>query len=423
MFVPGGASLAQAGAILESMSILDSIDPQVTPLSLLYRAFAKMSQWDYPSALPLLKSFIQVPSISDYHRLVGKVNHAAALVFCNQFDEATLSIDEILNQATRKKFSVLKGNTLGILAQVHYTNGELKLCESTLDDAKKHLQKGSTIESLIIEKWQALVRLRKTCKRNLLLPLRKMAHSLSHWETLRDCDFHEAILLKDNGLLKKVYFGTPYLGFRSRIIRHFGSIFKNEGTYEWQISTPLNRGDTVPLTLSPEEVLVSSGGQLVYRLFGRLLSDFYKPHRIAAIFADLFPDRFFNPMKSPVLIHQAIKRLRNELKTQKAPIIIQHTSGAYTVEGLKPIKLLIPGVLTVSSELNSEKIRLRAMIGRLNRQGMRHFTRQQAETLLGIPSRTMRYLLSKASKQGLLLQFGKGKNRKYCLAMADRGTI
>ena len=72
------ASLSYIGAAPEALAILRTVNADGVPESLLYQAFAHFSQWDYAAPIPLLRKYLQSSLITDYQRLIGKVNLLAA---------------------------------------------------------------------------------------------------------------------------------------------------------------------------------------------------------------------------------------------------------------------------------------------------------------------------------------------------------
>jgi len=54
------------------------VDSKKVKQSLLYRAFALFAHWDYAKAVEPLELFVKEKDISDYDRLVGKLNLGSA---------------------------------------------------------------------------------------------------------------------------------------------------------------------------------------------------------------------------------------------------------------------------------------------------------------------------------------------------------
>lgn len=74
------SALIAVGARTEGVELLKSVDASRFPERDLFASFALFSSWDYASALPLLRRYTRHKGLSDYARLVGRANLAAALV-------------------------------------------------------------------------------------------------------------------------------------------------------------------------------------------------------------------------------------------------------------------------------------------------------------------------------------------------------
>jgi hypothetical protein len=77
------------------------------------QALISFSRWDYAKAIPMLTRYIRSPKITDYQRLVGRVNLIAALITVEKFDDARkllLILKPEVKAQTQSK--ILYGNCL-----------------------------------------------------------------------------------------------------------------------------------------------------------------------------------------------------------------------------------------------------------------------------------------------------------------------
>ena len=111
------AALAVIGASKEALELLRSIDAKEVPERLLYEAFALMAQWDYQATVPLLTRYVGVSSLTNYQRLVGKVNLAAALVHERQHLKADYLLKQLLFDTSLRRLSLMHGIALEQAAQ------------------------------------------------------------------------------------------------------------------------------------------------------------------------------------------------------------------------------------------------------------------------------------------------------------------
>lgn len=406
-----GASLAQVGATRESLQILDSLDGTQVPQALLFGAFARFSVWDYESSVSLLKRYCAHPRVSAYQRLTGEVNLCAALVLTEKWDETFSLLESVLEKTQRGNHLLLQGNALGILAQLEITRGNLYRAKDRLETAEAALSQVEGAESLIIQKWKAILALKEGRGTHLLSRVRESAFNIKDWETLRDCDFHQANFTRDLRRAKKVYFGTPFPDYRMRALKTWGDSLLSRSYFDWApIKIPQGEYDTI----HDSQVLQAKPGQIVHRLFKILVSDFYKPYTLARIHSDLFPNRHFNPHSSPTLIHQAIRRLKIQLKHSSAPIQIVEKNGFYSTQVTKPCKIRV--MLPVSNNAEAIEIRLSAVVDTLQQHFGRRkwgFSRRDAEKVLDISARSVNVYLTRACEMGWVTAQGNVRGRRY----------
>ena len=74
-------SLIEVGCLQEAFGYLERVDTKKFPEALLIRSFGLFANWDYVHAIPLLEQYIDNSKISDYQKLVGKINLAASMIF------------------------------------------------------------------------------------------------------------------------------------------------------------------------------------------------------------------------------------------------------------------------------------------------------------------------------------------------------
>jgi hypothetical protein len=479
------AALVQIGAELEGLEILAQIDPVQVPRVYLYSALAHFSRWDYLKSVPLLEAYVAHPELSNYERRVGQVNLAAANV---ALDVEYPSLDVLIKQTKDEGLMLLHANLLEIKSQFLLAHNRLKEARLCLEQAALFMEEMGQTDVLFIKKWTCVLRAKEIityinrsmntdinreiefdidtdidrdqmgcadlsdvqrfrlalgAARTDLLRLRDVALSMGHSETVRDIDFHLIQIFRDsdfgsqkvdaNNRVCHLYFGSPFESYRSRIESQLH--YKSKTHYDWQLS------EQSTFILDPLHAPDLKTGMLLQRLLFALCKDFYRSQRVVSIHAELFPGRHFNPLSSPAVVHQAIKRLRIWARKTRVPLEIYESGGAYRLGGNITIRLTALGVRLEASEarfthwlekIERESKSMNSLAGTAvhtdapiesdvtigggaNGFGYNFFTHADAVAWGGLSARSTSRQLSFAVESGKLIKTGAGKNTRYQL--------
>jgi len=197
-------SLAQSGAEKEALDLLKNINADKNPNANLFTAFALFAQWEYEAAVPHLKNYVAHSKITDYQRLIGRVNLVAALVIARRGSEASLLLHDLLRKNGPNEMKLLQANLFEIQAQHHLYQRRVSEAEISIHNAKK------LSDSFYTLKWDLILSVFRTHKRTHLELLKKLSHEQRNWETLRENDLYEGIIFDDSKLLERSYYGTPF---------------------------------------------------------------------------------------------------------------------------------------------------------------------------------------------------------------------
>lgn len=397
------ASLIRLEATHEAENLLRSIAESGVPEVSLYQAFARIHVWDYASAEKYLRKFLSHPIAPPYLKTIAQVNLAAALIFQENSGSKAL-LESLLEETARTGNSLLHGNCLLLSAQAALTAGNFQPAQEFLDQGEQLLdQQGKSRESndaFLLRKWRTILKL-KAGDSESLAALRQEARVRRNYETLRDLDYHEALVSNSRELWTKLYFGTPYDSYRKRILKSV-ELTTLPKTYHW-----ISEFETAP-TVRPRRFIDPTGdlkpGQVLHRLYEALCSDFYKPQSAVALFTKVFPGEIYNPLTAPNRVHQALKRLRVKVGVREFGGVFYLDPGPK--KGLK-IRCLqettLPRSLELVRQFVSEKF------GRIPFQA-----RDLAGHLaLGRSSRAE--LLAELVSRGHLLKLGSGPRTRYQL--------
>ncbi len=403
-------SLYRIGASSEALRFFDSININSFPKVLLYRSFVYFSQWNYGDAIPLLQRYLGFTDPDSYDALVANLNLAAALTAEKRVDEAKSALERLRTKDIEKKYPRLHSNWLELSAQLEIE------CRN-FSKAKEYLAAGvgahgakDSIYLLFLKKWECVSLLtREGVTAPALAALRavkQQATNFQHWETLRDCELIEARFTENFDLLKHLFFGTPYLKFKERVLRETGANWDPGQTYVriflGERSEPLIR-----LLPSVDRVLGLKSSSLLIRLLSVLNSDFYRPLTVGNLFQSLFPDHHFDPNSSVNRIYQDLFRLRVWLEKEKIPLNIVVDSGSYYLRATGPLAIEVPRepLLECSSEYAIQRL--------YQKFTNLEFKAREACEELGSEKTSTSRILYKAIESGLLEKLYQGPKTRY----------
>jgi tetratricopeptide (TPR) repeat protein len=409
---PSGAELAEfaalrmkIGSVDEALAILSRIDGANVLEAPLLRAFCHMAQWDYAPATEELKNYLALGP-EPYPALVARVNLAASLISIQQFDEATDLLAKLIEDAKAGGFDRLRANCHELRSQIHLERGCDSECEQDLNSASLILTLQKTADQLYVQKWQAVLKARRTGSQEPLLVFKKEALARQSWENLREVDFQLLKIKFDHKLFQHLKWGTPYKAYRERICR----ILEQDPN---EVENHYVFGDVEGRWLDLRTAKVSAGhlnpGKQVHRLLAILLKDFYRPISVGALYADLFPGEHYNIFSSPDRVHQALRRTRRWLEQQDVLVEIKEFNGQFALRLEGPVAFVLgPEPKAIDSQAVILE-RLRSAV-RPDQSFSSPIVSEITELSL---TSTVRFL-NWALQSGYIVKSGLGRSTKYC---------
>lgn len=401
------SSLRGMGAYHAALDLLNTLDSELLPTTYLHKSFCLFAQWNYSESLPFLQKYIEHPNISDYERIVGKVNLASALIGIKDYESANRILLELQVETNNEKFRQLHINTLEMLSQIDiflFNNPE-QARSRLISTLKMVPPDNSDISQLFLKKWLAIAESKIAGKIvDHFEEIVDLARELSHWETIRDLEYHRALITNDLELIKKLYFGTPYQLFRDKILKDFDSESLGE-SYFWG-----DQNSNLVIDLSTGNIndrLAIESGSIVHKVLICLCRDFYRPTPVLNLFQSLYPGEFFDIDTSINRTVQSIRRLRKFLNDSKIPIEIIEEKSEYQLKLTGSLCLTLPRQFLPLDKTQLQIIKLKDAIDD-NR-----FTAKQIESSLGLSRSAIQRLLSDAVSVGLIKQFSKGRSSFY----------
>lgn len=387
------ACLTKIGATEESLDILESLDAAKLPDVLLFKTFNLVSQWEYAATIPLLEEYLRHPDITHYWRMVAKVNLASAFVYERRSDEADRCLAEILAETKGTEFILLHGNAMHLSLANAVLRRDFAKAAACVKECRALL--GNTdLETFFLRKWEAIAAMLQEGSTEVMDAVRAEATKRSHWETLRDCDRYSLLVTRDAATYLKLIFGTPYAGFRKSL--NLGDI-PVPASYVWGL------GGTAHVV----KVKEFEPGTALNRLLHALATDFYRPFRLAALYARVYPGEFYNPVSAPGKMHQLMKRFRDLCAKKKIKLEVSEAGGFYRLTAAEGwgVEVELGAKPKERGESGLDVLRGRCPEG--------EFTAQSACEWLGTPYRSTARLLAKGVEQGILDKLGKGAATRY----------
>jgi hypothetical protein len=409
-----GLSLKDIGCLDQAYDILSELDVKAAPEVLLFQAITLFAKWDYFEAIPLLEKYIGSSGLSEYQKLVGQLNLASALLTEDQETRAEELIGEILTKARQQQFQVICGNAQELLAQYYLFSRQHDKASQVLAAARELVKDSRSTYILFVEKLTVLNELLahgpSSERLDRLNLVREQAVQLRHWATVRNCDLFKAAATSDIKLFNYVYFGTPWIHFRFRMLKLFPAQVIIPDAYEWQLGEGPSSSDLILDVAAGESRTTGARlkfGQLTHRLLQALAADFYAPVKAGALFARVFGDEYFNAETSLARLSNGLKRLQDWFDEAQLPLEIQHNDEGYWLSAQAPCTLLVQNpAASVSTEelfLNSVKSHFQD----------REFSMGELARAVPIPRRSLIRILNQAVDNGDIRRLGQASSARY----------
>lgn len=414
--------LTRAGAPAEALALLRSADPAAYPRVHLYAASARIAQWDYAAAIPLLEKYLATTRAGTYDRLVGQVNLAAALVHEGQGALAKLALRRIALEASARKARLLHANALEIEAQALLEERRFDEAMARIRQAAMLLSGSAAPELWYTRKWEAIACLRgaesDSLARAAHAAAREEARAQRSWESVRQLDRELALRFRDTDTFRRVYFGTPFTAFRRNVARDWGVI--PDGELSWRVILgDASRAGRAVLDLADGaygDARLKPAQQL-HRLLFALASDRYRPLSPAALFTAIFPGERYLPGYGKRRIHQALFVLRRWLSDGGIPLAVVEEGGTYHLEGAPACALSLPAW----SPFEGRGWRPELARHRLLAMGDTLFSSHEAARVMGSSPRNTLRILAEGLREGWLARTGSRRGTRYRLVAVQNG--
>ncbi len=410
--------LLALGAIPEAVELLESANPQSPEINLAY-AFAHISRWNYLAAIPKLRLYLRSEKITLYEKMIAQVNLAASYVATGNAKDGSPLLKEILEITSQNNWHLLNRNALEISAQLAIQLEKWSDGEKLLTQAKHGSDIQFSLDSFFVTKWQAIIKLLKNGPTPLALKelseIRDLALQNKHWETIRDCDFYQAIMTQNSELALRLYFGTPFTSYRKRLMDRARDWLTLPNEYQWQV---LAQPSTRVFNLSLGEELSGTAkvkpGTALYRALVAITSDFYRPFSVGSLHSLVFPKEHFNPDSSPRRVSFLIQRLRGWFKENQLPLNIVSEADGFKLQATEPFTFILEKSGAVKAAKTSEPAQYVALLKKLKTQSEgKTLKTAEISEITHLSVRSVRYFLKWALEKNKVLKQGNGRESRY----------
>jgi tetratricopeptide (TPR) repeat protein len=395
--------LTRSGLHREALELLDRVNESEAPEALLYRAYVHFEQWSFGPTLPILLKYVN-SDITEYQRLVGRVNLAYALISCGRHDESLALLKENLSLCEKGGHTVLKANCHELLTRLHIQRRDFAQAAKFLDTASMLMGASDTNENRLIQKWSAVLTSMKERDLNPLLEYRKGITGIRDSEFLREVDRFSLWVESDPARFNFLVFGTCSSEYREAVYQEIAQRPHQSSYVFGALGAPL-------MDLLSGEIdgvqAIEAGGKC-HSLLEFLLRDFYRPFKLGELHAGLFPGERYNIHSSPNRVRQIVHRTRQWIQERSLPISITEQQGYYSLRIAGPFSFLVPlDRLRVDGyRCHFEQLRMIYGTGQT-------FQPHEARRKLSLPRTTFFRLAQWAVREGLLERLGSFNSVQY----------
>ena len=397
------ALLQREGALHEALLLLARVDTREVPDASLFKAFCHFARWEYSAAIPYLREFLTAP-VAPYMRLVGEANLASALIATGEHEEALSILSSLVSAARAGQFNRLLANCLEMRAQIWLRRSDFAAAKADLDAGTELASREKTLDLFLIQKWTAVLELLQKRDAKGLQTFRRRAVEADDWESVRESDLYLLKAEFDHAKFEHLYFGTPFAGYRAKIERELG---RTPTTESFILGSRKGPRIEIERGLVDGEDSLRFGGK-THRVLQILTRDFYRPASLGGLFADLFPEEYFNVFSSPNRVRQIVSRARRFFEAAGLPLVIEEHGGTYRLSVEGDVGLLV-GREARTAEPHLDQIR------KLSAVYSEGFTSRQGREALALSPSSFKRLMSWAIEQGIAERVGATTSTYYVL--------
>jgi len=338
-------TLIWMGAFGAARRILSAEDLQNRYEALDLLGLAEIKRWNFKAASEALKRRALVDEEDEHSRVISLRLQAQAAAFLP--DGEALSEDffeKVLRYAHPERHAAFILETHHIRAITRIYHGRLR---EGLRDCQHIIERlgGTGFQNFLPMAELA----RKVCEGSIrpheaaraLDRMRGRWRNFPHRGLLRQ---HEFVIARHLGIREgfaHLYFGSPYAGLRSEVLR-----WVDPADLPAYIDSPLQQ----PASSSKEfydpwlffqKSPATKKGQLLFRMLSAVASDFYQPPHLLEVFHLLHPGEIYSPISSPNRLTQSLHRFKNLFRKTRTGLCVEVQSGRAVLTTKKHLRIRI----------------------------------------------------------------------------------
>lgn len=401
------ACLTALGALAEAERILDTVNTELHPITLIRKAFINISKWNYDESNKLLNQYIVHKKADPYTILVAQVNLLQGLIIMEELVEAEELVKYLIETLLEKKNVFLLVAVYEFASELCRLQNKLQQGLNYINLGKKVLVSTQSVDFFLLEKQELLLTaylnfsplLQNDFKRLIL-----KAKKIKHYESVRDLNFHQAIVFRDNQLIHKVYWGSSSEYYKKRIFNYCQK-------YKMELDCNVYRyGHNVGIcfNVNSYEMTGAKTGlkpqQALSKLLHVLVSERYRPLSLYDLFNRIYSHEVYISGYSDDKIYQLIQRFKNFLRLAGLKIRLINNRGFYFLK------------INQSFSLTTKNIKRNDISMALYKKfKYNYFTVAQLMSTFDCSKRTAMYRIAQMRKQNLFVSKGATRNLKYRL--------
>ena len=363
-----------------------------------------MRSWQYKDAENQWDEFLKHEK-QDYWIQIGQLNFAACLIHNKKFSHA----EDILKQLEQSK-SQLSQMSLGILNELwgeyYFFNNDHSKALECFTKSKDVLNDSNSPTYFYAQKWVHIIELMNGNVDSSWQQFRQQSLEYGYWEIVRELDKYWALKQKNENLIKRLYFGTPFNEYKENLIQFFN----------WQPPSEYNTApeqeisfDRKSLTFFSQDNEVSST-PLFQNLLYHLSLDLYRPTSSAYLFDCIYKDQYYSPEFANQRVYSLMTRFRKFCEENSINIDVSASHLGFSVNTTESSLLYSTGETqlpkTDDHGLIIEEIKARYM-------NNEEFISRDIVEIFSVSPRTANRILSKGVEAGDFIKMGQSKSTKF----------
>ena len=414
--------LNEIGSTGEAFQLLEGLNAKKLPRVLLYRSLCLINRNDWGGTIPLLSSLSTHPAALSYEKVTARVWLAGALVHgFGNMHRARKLLAEALREATPDFGRVLHKHAKRFLIESLVADENWHKVEQELENLAKISQEDDDpYFSIFVRHQHSIVEYAKHGKpRKLDVSLRNVSRDyqrLHYWEDARACELGRATRLGDTESLRRLYVGTPFPHFRTKIRALLTDDELPTTTFNWPLGVSMSSTHFVDIAdgSSSFSAFKLARGTMLQRLLEILTIDLYRPQRVTELHERLHPGEYFNPASSPDRVHQLLKRLRAWIRQARLPLEIFEYEGMYELRATISLSLRLAVDREAQAAQQRSTVKAHGALATLRAAfNTREFTAGDVAEKLTCSRPTAVRMLTAATSQEVVQRIGAGRATRY----------